>query len=360
MTRYSYPAIVPRQSEKYTVFAFCARAADVLDFARIDRIGRREDGSLKGFQRPQVAAHINEIRDYLQHQDAVLPNSIVVAFTDGVQVQSKGQTAKITIDAPNGPVGFVVDGQQRLSALAGLPDKAFEVFVSAIVCHDEEELRKQFILINNTRPLPKPLIYELLPTVNGLPHRLSSRSTAAALVERLNFDESSSLRGQIKQHTNPTGVLQDTVMQKLVMVSLSDGALRELMPLEDGAERCFLLLSNYFHAVQNVFPEAWAGHKPRTSRLVHGAGIMSMGYVMEHLHSTLGAFETAEFEPALRGLRPVTAWTDGVWMFDEENRRPWNGLQFVPRDYMELSQYLLRALKRAAATPKARAAGRSA
>jgi DGQHR domain-containing protein len=348
MTRYSYPAIVPRQSDKYTVFAFCARASDVLEFARIDRIGRRADGSLKGFQRPQVAAHISEIRAYLQHDDAVLPNSIVIAFTEGVRLRSQGGTAKITIDAPNGPVGFVVDGQQRLSALAGLPDKEFEVFVSGIICHGEEELRKQFILINNTRPLPRPLIYELLPTVNGLPHRLSSRSAAAALVERLNFDESSSLRGQIKQHTNPTGVLQDTVMQKLVMVSLSDGALRELGQLVDGAERSFLLLSNFFQAVQNVFPDAWAGHNPRTSRLVHGVGIMAMGYVMEHLHATLGAFESSEFGPALIGVKPVTAWTQGVWMFGEENRRPWNGLQFVPRDYMELSQYLLRELKRIA------------
>jgi hypothetical protein len=78
-------------------------------------------------------------------------------------------TAQVEIDSSDGTVGFVVDGQQRLSALDGLPDRDFEVFVSGILCENEEELRKQFILINNTRPLPKPLIYELLPTVNGLP-----------------------------------------------------------------------------------------------------------------------------------------------------------------------------------------------
>jgi DGQHR domain-containing protein len=345
VSAYEYQAILPRQSDRYTLFAFCARAADVLSFAQIDRIGRREDGSLKGFQRPQVAAHIREIRAYLERDDAVLPNSVVIAFTRGVNVARDGATARIRIDAANGPVAFVVDGQQRLSALADLPHKDFEVFVSGILCENDEELRKQFILINNTRPLPKPLIYELLPTVDGLPYRLASRSDAAALVERLNYDEASSLHGQIKQHTNPAGVLQDTVMQKLIMASLSDGALRELAATEDGRERSFQLITNFFAAVQEVFCDAWQGHKPRTSRLVHGVGIMAMGYVMEYLHSARSAFETDEFLPALQSLRGVTAWTSGTWDFGEGNQRPWNGLQFVPRDYMELSQYLLSTLK---------------
>ena len=345
MTTYEYQAILPRQSDLYTVFAFCARAADVLSFAQIDRIGRREDGSLKGFQRPQVAAHIKEIRAYLERDEAVLPNPVVVAFTHGVKVVPDGATARIRIDAADGPVAFVVDGQQRLFALAELPHKDFEVFVSGILCENEEELRKPFILINNTRPLPKPLIYELLPTVKGLPNRLSSRSDAAALVERLNYDEASSLRGQIKQHTNPTGVLQDTVVQKLIMASLSDGALRELVATEDGQERGFQMISNFFGAVQDVFPDAWMGHQPRTSRLVHGVGVMAMGYVMEYLHAARTAFDTEEFRPALESLRGVTAWTSGTWDFGEGNQRPWNGLQFVPRDYMELSQHLLSHLK---------------
>ena len=346
MSKYTYTAIIPCQSEKYAVFAFCARASDVLNFAQIDRIGRLMDGSLTGFQRPQVASHIKEIRKYLAEDNAVLPNSIVVAFTSGVSITPiDTNTATIQIDIQDVPPGFVVDGQQRLSALEGLPDKDFELFVSGIICSSEEELRKQFILINNTRPLPKQLIYELLPTVDGLPHRLSSRSTAASLVERLNYDETSSLHGQIKQHTNPSGVIQDTVMQKLIMASLSDGALRDLSIQEDGMLPCFQLLSNFFHAIQTVFSESWYGHKPKTSRLVHGVGIIAMGYVMEYLHSARQAFEVADFEPDLERLKEITAWTAGTWEFGENNRRPWNSLQFIPRDYMELSQFLLRRVK---------------
>src|SRR3546814_13396475 len=96
-----------------------------------------------------------------------------------------------------GAPGFVVDGQQRLSALAEV-DRDFQVFVSALICRDEAELRRQFVLINNSKPLPKSLIYELLPTVDDLPARLSRRSEAADLTGRLNF-EATSLKGYIKR-----------------------------------------------------------------------------------------------------------------------------------------------------------------
>ena len=342
-----YSALFARQSDDYRVFVFCAPAQDVLTFATIDRIGRTREGELKGFQRPQVSSHIKEIRDYLANDDAVLPNSVVVAFTDGVEHHwGPGNTGNISIHIGDTAPGLVVDGQQRLFALGQLPGKEFEVFVTGIICKNSDALRRQFILINNTRPLPKSLIYELLPTVEGLPQRLSSRSTAALLIERLNYGEGSSLRGQIKQHTNPTGVIQDTVMQKMVMNSLSDGVLRELIREDDGISKSVQLISEFFCAIQFVFEKAWVGHKPRTSRLVHGAGIIAMGYVMEHLCSTIQARSRTEFEDGLNLLKGKTAWTAGIWEFGENNIRPWNSVQCVPRDYMELSQYLVRTVRR--------------
>ena len=75
------------------------------------------------------------------------------------------RTANLEIDVSDGAPGLVVDGQQRLSALMQLEGRDFEVLVSAVICADEAELRRQFVLVNNTRPLPKSLIYELLPGV---------------------------------------------------------------------------------------------------------------------------------------------------------------------------------------------------
>jgi DGQHR domain-containing protein len=271
-----------------------------------------------------------------------------VAFTEdaGVKIEPLGEgLARIQIPLTDLPLGFVVDGQQRLTALSDLTDKPFDILVSVLICQSPEELRKQFILINNTRALPKTLIYELLPTVEGLPVRLSSRSLAASLVERLNYDEDSSLHGQIKQHTNPTGFLQDTVIQKIIMASLENGAMRGMINDNDGFDRCFLLVSNFFRAVQQIIPEAWFGHNPRTSRLVHSAGIVGMSYVMEYLYATDQAFEVEKFIPGLRLLEGKTAWTSGVWAFDGEEMK-WNSIQFVPKHYRALSNYLVGVIRR--------------
>lgn len=355
-TLINYLAVCAEQSSEHKVLAFAAKAADVLRFASIDRIGRDAQGELSGFQRPQVAAHIREIRDYLEKPNAVLPNPIVVAFTNGVMIDDLGNgSARLSIDIGEGAPGLVVDGQQRLSALAEL-DRDFQVFVSALVCRDEAELRRQFVLINNTRPLPKSLIYELLPSVDGLPPRLSRRSMAADLTARLNF-ENTSLRGQIKQHTCPEGIITDTVIQKIIMESLANGVMRELIRQSNGPDRCVRLMSAFFEAVKRVFPDAWWGHKPSTSRLVHGAGVQAMGDVMEVLAQRAGARAVGEFEDGLLCLVGRTAWTEGEWVLDGEVRR-WNALQNVNRDVALLKHYLvgivkadLRRKRRAAPAP---------
>src|SRR5262249_48039019 len=148
-------------------------------------------------------------------------------------------------------------------------------------CEDPAELRRQFILVNNTRPLPKELIYELLPSVDALPARLTSRSFASSLTQRLNFDGTSSLFRQIHLHTNPNGVISSNSLHPVIMNSRSNGAFRELLQTRAGEEGCFKLISDFYWAVQQVFQRAWAGMTPKTSRLVHSAGIVSMGYVME-------------------------------------------------------------------------------
>src|SRR5689334_17734625 len=132
---YTYRAIRARQSASHQVLTFPARAQDIKKFADIDPAGRADDGALRGFQRPQIATHIKQIRQYLSHRDSVLPNPIVIAFTGKVNLRELADPfVEIRIDATEGLPGYVVDGQQRLNALYGLPEKEFQVFVSALIC----------------------------------------------------------------------------------------------------------------------------------------------------------------------------------------------------------------------------------
>lgn len=346
MTFRRYPAIRARQAPDHDVFVFAAHPRDVLEFAQIERVGRSDNGQLKGFQRHQIASHIRDIRDYLGREDALLPNAVIVAFIDGVRVEDLGGgRLEILIDCEKEPPGFVVDGQQRLTALSGLDKPDFQVFVSAVICRSYDELRQQFVLINSTRPLPKSLIYELLPSVDGLPERYTARRFAARVVERLNFTGGRALRGQIRQHTNPGGVISDTAMQKLVMNSTAHGAIRELIQHEEREERAVQLINEFFEAVAEVFGGEWFGMSPRVSRLRHGAGIVSMGFVMDLLFADQGAATKDQFRPGLELLKPYTAWTSGIWKM-KDYEFPWNDIQNTPSDIDLLARHLVSTTKR--------------
>lgn len=352
MTRMKFNAIVPHQAKTAKVAFFVATVEQVARIARIDRLSRTEDGKPSGFQRPQIASHIREIGDYLQKDEAILANPIVIGFVDGASIRKlKSGLCELTVDIGRGAPGWIVDGQQRFSALTEINRPKFEIPVSVFICQTQEELRRQFILINNTKPLSKGLIYELLPNVSGLPTRYESRTEAAKLVEILNYRRGSSLRGMIHGQTNPHGVIRDTLVQRLLMNSLSDGALR----LFHGDERQLHskgvdFISEYFHAVKHVYRDAWDDHTAKTSRLLHGVGITSMGFVMEYLHAAIGATKREDFISPLTALKAATAWTEGEWNLGTERRR-WNGLQNVSADWKLLTFYLVQKAKEATEGP---------
>ncbi|WP_440532389.1 DGQHR domain-containing protein DpdB [Variovorax sp. YR566] len=353
MTKFKFTAIRAKQAAGHDVFSFAATPQQVLAFSEIERVGRQDDGQLKGFQRHQIASHIKEIRDYFKRDDALLPNAVIIAFIDGIRATNRGHgVVDIEIDATKTKPGFVVDGQQRLTALSGIDKPGFQVFVSVLVCKDYNELRQQFVLINNTRPLPKTLIYELLPNVEGLPERFTARKFSARVVDRLNFTRGSSLFGEIRQHTNPQGVISDTAMQRFIMNSASDGAIRDFIKLDDYENRAYNIVNEFFEAIRAVFGSEWTGMSPRTSRLKHGAGIVAMGFVMEILYAQEGARTREHFADGLRLIKPFTAWTSGQWEFSSDDICPWNGIQNTPADIDVLANHLVRLTKRVLRKPR--------
>ena len=88
---YRFKGVRAQQASGHDVFSFAATPNEILDFSEIERVGRDEEGHLKGFQRHQVASHIRDIRDYLQRDDALLPNAIILAFLDGVTIKDLGE-----------------------------------------------------------------------------------------------------------------------------------------------------------------------------------------------------------------------------------------------------------------------------
>ncbi len=99
-----------------------------------------------------------------------------------------------------------------------------------------------------------------------------------------------------------------------------------------------------------MFRSDWEGQTPKTSRLVHGTGIVAMGYVMEALHASDGARGPRRLRGRAAPARRADGLDSGEWDFGAERRR-WNGLQNVPTDIKQLAHHLVQALRRGQERP---------
>jgi len=352
------PAIEVRQSGARVLYTFAVDAKLVPSFATISRI-RRDEGGLHGYQRPEVLSHIEEIKAYLESESPMIPNAVVIAFDSRVRFEPAGEKGAIAYARPGTIIipidkkaatedrpGFVVDGQQRLAAMRDAEVERFPICVSAFITDDVREQTEQFILVNSTKPLPKGLIYELLPnTEASLPTMLMRRRLPALLVNRLNQDENSPLRGLIYTPTNPKGVIKDNSILKMLENSLNEGVLYRLREGSGDVdlEPMLGVLFAFWGAVSKVFKEAWS-LPPKRSRLMHGAGIVSLGLLMDRIadrHRSKGLPPEKVFMKDLEPLKPMCRWTEGTWDFGPGQQRKWNEIQNTSKDIQLLTNYLV-------------------
>ena len=136
---------------------------------------------------------------------------------------------------------WLVDGQQRSAAIRDADLAEFAVAAVGFIARGEAEQRSQFILVNNTKPLPKGLIHELLPdTMGHLPTAYARKQLPAEVMARLNFGDRAAgapFAGRIATPTMAEGYIKDNSVLKMIENSLYDGALYQYRDPEDGIRR---------------------------------------------------------------------------------------------------------------------------
>lgn len=358
------PAIELRQSKGQRLYTFAVDGKLVPRFAAVSRLRRADASHLLGYQRPEVYSHIEEIRSYLETPSPMIPNGVVIAFDSSVKFRPHDPKARLrgyaspgTLSIPlatNGSLraGFVVDGQQRLAAIREAHIDSFPIFVNAFITDDVRKQTEQFILVNSTKPLPKGLLYELLPSTDArLPTQLHKRRLPSELLEHLVHDDRSPLHRMIRTPTSPEGVIKDNSMLKMLGNSLSDGALFRFRGSDDRTAdmpSMLALLYAFWGAVKATFPDAW-GVNPRHSRLMHGAGIVAVGNLMDHLvvkhPRPRSQPRQADFAAQLAVVAPACKWTAGTWKIPKNPRR-WNEIQNTRQDVALLTEHLQRTYDR--------------
>ena len=356
------PALQIRQSDNRSIYTFGIDGKLISKFATVSRV-TRENKSLNGYQRPEVLSHVSAIKSYIESNNPMVPNAIVVAFNETVSFEPDNnepseaneeyvQSGHLVVPIDEGlpdekKPGWIVDGQQRCAAVREADLESFPLCINAFIASEDEQ-RTQFILVNSTKPLPKGLIYELLPSTNGhLPTALVKKRLPSLLLQHLNYDEDSPFWQLIKTPTMPEGMIKDNSILRMIENSLTDGCLYYHYNPETGEVNIQTMLdtlNNYWSAVKRVFELAWGQH-PRRSRLMHGVGILSMGFVMDAitdrymLEGRQPDFE--DYTAELELLHDLCSWTEGFWHFGTDSIRRWNELQNTSRDIQLLTNYLL-------------------
>jgi len=352
------------QNDKHPLYTFCLTGREILSVADISRLSRDDAGKLIGYQRPHVKRHIQDIVEYLNSEDILFPNSLILAVSSKVKFRaSRGRSADdglvvpgvIEIPLPkNGrKPAWIVDGQQRALAISKSARQDLAIPINAFVADEVELQRDQFLRVNNTKPLPRGLITELLPEVSTpLPANLQAKKIPSALCELLNSEPHSPFYRLISRastaHDNRRGaVVTDTSIIKMLQESLGNpsGCLfpyRNIATGETDFDTIWAILLTYWTAVKKSFPEAW-GKTPSKSRLMHGAGIRAMGKLMDRVMNSVDPVGHGVVSHVQHELRPIIAvchWTEGRW--SELGDLHWNEIQNVPRHIRNLSNVLVR------------------
>ncbi len=354
------------QNHAIPLYQFALTGAEIAVVADISRLSRDDSGKLLGYQRPEVKKHVSEIIDYLDSEAPLFPHPLIIAFSSavvftgsrGTQVHD-GVSSAGTISIPlaiNGEAkpGWLVDGQQRALALSRSRRKDFPVPVCAFITDDVEVQRDQFLRINNTRPLPRGLVTELLPEVSSpLPTKMALRKMPAAVCDLLNREQASPFKGLIRRPSTASdqrqnAVISDTVVVKMIEESLThtSGCLfpyRNVATGECDHLGIWSVLITFWSAVRDTFPEAW-GKPPTKSRLMHGVGIRSMGKLMDRMMGSIDP-RTRDADKFVRRelglIAPLCHWTSGRWT--ALGGMEWNELQNLHKHLSILSNFLIRA-----------------
>jgi DGQHR domain-containing protein len=357
-------ALHTTQGEGLDVYAFFIKGGDIVRVADISRIERDAADELKGFQRPEIRQHVKGIVDYLNQGDVLFPNAIILALAPDVKFAasrgskpagdarvSESGTLTLPIYEEGRRVAWIVDGQQRSIALSQAQHKGLAVPVIGFVSDRLSVQREQFILVNKAKPLPTRLINELLPETATfvLPRDLVARKVPAELVRTLNQDPASPFFRLVKRASDrgaSEAVVTDTALLSLIKSSLSNplGALAPFKAVgrEGGGDVAgmYRILKTYWSAVKAVFPDAW-GKDPKQSRLMHSAGLMAMGLLMDAIYARLPPnSEVAAVQREIEKVAPSCRWTKGTW---EALGLAWNEVQNTAPHVKKLQDTLVRA-----------------
>lgn len=266
-------AIQFKQNETNLLF-FILAAKDI--YSKFD-VSRRIDNKEKGYQRSFSKTRITQIKNYIEKEKGILPNSILVNIDPG---KYSFNNKKNTLKFNDGTIGFIIDGQHRVWG-ASLAEKDILLPVVATMELTIKEQAQLFVKINKSqRGVPVSLYLDLLDITEGVIEDFDGEDVSAQrrgieIAKRLNEDEESPLFELIRTTGDSgTGVsLSEFVSLIKEYVDPKKGKL-----LNYGFEDQCKIFKIYLKAIKSVFLEEWENKDSLILKTVGFGGIMKAFY----------------------------------------------------------------------------------
>ena len=234
-----------------------------------DLLERRIAQSEAAYQRPVIRKKIAELVQYYQQcRDMrnlpAIPGAVIIISERRLAFKPAGKGSSGTLEIPEETgVLRALDGQHRLLALeTASGSDGIEIDVPAVLFDSLEpsQIVEMFVTINakHTRLNPSHLLSLAGRRLYANPHQ----ALAHDILRKLNEDDGSPLYHEVRMLGVGAGRVSQASLNE-EMVELFEqveriGGPAKRKEFEANGIRFFL---NYFKALQQVFPKAWAGKK---------------------------------------------------------------------------------------------------
>lgn len=225
-------------------------------YERFD-VSRRIDDKKLGYHRSFSKTRIKEIKNYINQEQGIMPNSILVNIDEGKFNYQENNNLLILEDTDS--LGLIIDGQHRVNGCYDAnPD--FQLMVIATLGLSVKEQARLFITINKTQKgVPASLYLDLMNLLEGDiedfdGEGVSAERRAREIAIRLNETDESPLYERIRT-TGESGFgisLNEFVNQIRNYVKPKTGKLANL-----GFEQQYKVFEIYFRCIKAVFLEQW-------------------------------------------------------------------------------------------------------
>lgn len=258
MAQIRIPATILRQKDK-ELYLFKINSALL---KKITYVTPRSQENPDELQRVYSESRAKEIGKWLQEENSLLPNAIVVDFKNEVQIEPTATRDIVTItfpnpdESPDGKFAYILDGQHRVKGFEHSGAVQFDLAVIAVHNISENVRGKIFIDINSKQVrVDERLLLDLMAGTKSL---VQDDERVYEVIKGLNKSPESPIHDKIQFLPEEKGKwVKNTNLFKHLKPHIANGGV--LYSKTTGEQ--IAIFSAYFSAFKEVFEREWEDSK---------------------------------------------------------------------------------------------------